>query len=546
MKMRVKQIISIALAASLAAGLTACKSSQQADGTATQNHFSVFLLGSGSEPTEDNKILKKIEDELGYTYDFEYAMSGHEDERIGVMMSSGDYPDIVQLGDDKLIQAGAVVPLDEYISKEETPNLYEFLEPIDKKARYTDGHIYALPGYGRPVYGEDETGDYWGPAFWIQKRVLEEAGYPEVKTLDQYFDLIEKYREAHPDTNGISTIGYEILAAPGYEWVLTTAPNYLDGNPNDGDVVVDKETYKAKIYANSDFAKRYFKKLNEEYANGIIDPECFTQSKDQYTSKIASGRVLGMFDQHWVFQPGETSLSAQKMYEYQYVPLPITFEENIDPWYRVEEQLNINQGLAVSVNCEHPEEVVKMLETFMSEDWQKIFQWGIEGEDYMVNDEGRFYRTPEQRVEQDDQMWAPANKITLFYDAMPKRTGLYTDGNSTSPGMQPEEFEATLNDYDKAFLAAYGKNNWADFLNEPPTNPKYFPAWNIDLIDTSEADYANQKLTDLSVKHLPEIIMSGDGFEKTWKSYCDEIDTINIAAYEERMNEQIQWRLENW
>ncbi|MFR3166213.1 MAG: hypothetical protein ACLTQG_30725 [Hungatella sp.] len=29
-------------------------------------------------------------------------------------------------------------------------------------------------------------------AFWIQTRVLKWAGYPEVKTMDQYFDLIRK------------------------------------------------------------------------------------------------------------------------------------------------------------------------------------------------------------------------------------------------------------------------------------------------------------------------------------------------------------------
>lgn len=545
--MKAKKIISIAAAmAMLTAGLTACGPSKEAKNGNEEIHFSVSLNPASSEPTENNKILKKIKEELGYTFDFEYAISGHEGERIGVMISSGDYPDLIHIGDDALIQAGALVPLDEYISKEKTPNLYEFIEPIEKKARYTDGHIYALPNYGRPSYGENNAGDYWGPAFWIQKRVLAEAGYPEVKTLDQYFDLINKYKEAHPETNGISTIGYEILAAPGFEWVLTTAPNYLDGNPNDGDVVVDKEKYEAKIYANSDFAKKYFQKLNEEFAKGTIDPECFTQSKDQYTSKIASGRVLGMFDQHWVFQPGEISLTNQKMFENTYVPLAITFDESIKPWYMVEEQININQGLAITTSCKNPEAAVMMLEEFMSEKWQKIFQWGIEGEDYLVNDEGRFYRTPEQRAEQEDQMWQADNKVATFYDAMPKREGKYTDGNGTSPAQQPEEFEAVLNDYDKEFLKASGKANWTDFLNDPYPNPKYFPAWNIDLVDQSDADYARQKLTDLSVKHLPNIISAGANFENAWKTYCDEISVLNIKAYEDRINEQIQWRLKNW
>ena len=35
-------------------------------------------------------------------------------------------------------------------------------------------------------------------AFWIQTRVLKWAEYPEIKTMDQYFDLIERYNEANP------------------------------------------------------------------------------------------------------------------------------------------------------------------------------------------------------------------------------------------------------------------------------------------------------------------------------------------------------------
>ena len=41
-------------------------------------------------------------------------------------------------------------------------------------------------------------------------------------------------------------------------------------------------------------AVKYFKKLNEEYQKGIVDPESFTQTYDEYISKLSTGRVLGM------------------------------------------------------------------------------------------------------------------------------------------------------------------------------------------------------------------------------------------------------------
>ena len=56
---------------------------------------------------------------------------------------------------------------------------------------------------------------------------------------------------------------------------------------------------------------RYYQKLNEMNALGLVDKETFTQNYDQYMAKISSGAVLGMFDQHWNFQDAENSLITQ-------------------------------------------------------------------------------------------------------------------------------------------------------------------------------------------------------------------------------------------
>jgi putative aldouronate transport system substrate-binding protein len=49
------------------------------------------------------------------------------------------------------------------------------------------------------------------------------------------------------------------------------------------------------------------------------------------------------------------------------------------------------------------------------------------------------------------------------------------------------------------------------------------------------------------VKHLPKTIMAKPAdFEKVWKDYTDEIGKVNIKAYEDRINDQIKWRIDNW
>lgn len=125
--------------------------------------------------------------------------------------------------------------------------------------------------------------------------------------------------------------------------------------------------------------------------------------------------------------------------------------------------------------------------------------------------------------------------------------GTYSDGNATDAGSQPEEFYASLKPEDRALLDAYGHKTWTDFFSPAPENPVYYPAWQIDLIDGSEASVANKQMNDASLKFLPQAIMAGTSqFDSVWDQYVNAYKAINVKAYEDRINEQIQWRLKNW
>lgn len=120
--------------------------------------------------------------------------------------------------------------------------------------------------------------------------------------MDEYFDLIERYYEANPTMeDGTTNIPYTILCDDWRYFCLENAPQFLDGYPNDGSVMVDTETLQVIDYNTTPTAKRYFGKLNEEFKKGIVDPESFTQTYDEYIAKLSTGRVLGMIDQWWDF-----------------------------------------------------------------------------------------------------------------------------------------------------------------------------------------------------------------------------------------------------
>ncbi|KAA9005340.1 sugar ABC transporter substrate-binding protein [Paenibacillus spiritus] len=498
--------------------------------------LSVFIDSPYQQPTSDNKIYKMLKEKTGVSLNMEFLV-GDLQQKLGVMIAGGDYPDLMT-GNDKLIAAGAFIPLEDLIEKY-APNLKEHYAAVWNQMKDpATGHIFVLPNFNVFTGKFNETA-YEGPGFYLQKDVLKEMGYPTPKTLDEYFDIIAKYKEKHPDMIGFETLNFDWRTFP-----LQNPPEHLAGHPNDGGVIV--ENGKAQIFADKDIAKNYYKKLNEINAQGLMDQEALVQNYDQYLAKIASGKVIGMFDQHWNFSDGEKSLISQGKTGSTYVGFPLVYDGATE-YYRDRPSVNINRGYGISVKAKDPERIIKFLDSLMTEEWQKTLQWGIEGEDYMVKEDGSFYRTAEQRAHADDNTWKLANKAEAFFYNMPKMQGTYSDGNATDPGTQPQEFFDSLKPQDQEILKAYGHKTWAEFFKEPGENPVYYPAWSIDLVDGSPAKLANTKLNDLSVKYLPKAVMAKPAdFEKVWQEYVNKISKINIKAYEDRINEQIQWRIDNW
>ncbi len=510
--------------------------------------ISFFISDPGQSPTHSNKIYKLIKEKLGVTCRFEFLV-GDKEQKIGVMVAAGDYPDVVSVDSDSVSQftgAGDLIPLEDLITKN-APNLQKHYEPYKNKVIDTsDNHFYVMANYGR-IYGEYKANVWEGPAFWIQKAVLQEFGYPKVKTLDQYFDLIEKYKQKYPEIYGQPTIGFEILSDGWRDFCLKNPPEYLVGYPNDGGVVVNRETNIADFFWDKDYAKRYYKKLNEINSKGLIDPETFTMNYDQYMSKLSSGRVLGMFDQHWNFNNAERTLITANKIERTYAPCPLVFDEKTKDYYYDRPVLNVNTGFAITKNCRRPDRVIMFFDALMTEEWQKILGWGIEGEDYLVDNNGVFSRNQEQRDHSTDNDWILGNQAYTLWYYGPKMEGTYADGNACTPNFQQKEFYGSLKDYDKDFLKAYGFKNWTDFFSPAPENRISYPAWQIDLVDGSPASMAETKLEDIGIKYLPRVILTKpDQFDEIWDKYVDELHKENIKAYLDRINEQLKWRADNW
>ena len=511
--------------------------------------FTAFFAVPGTEINDDNEIQQKIAEITGAKCKETWLTGQTAEEAVGTMIAGGEYPDFIDGGDGmaQLYDAGALVALDDYI--DDYPNIKEYLTDQEwDKLRQEDGHIYWIQQF-QNIYGEEKATIHNDEAFWIQTRVLEWAGYPEVKTMDQYFDLIEAYQEANPTMeDGTENIPYTILCEDWRYFCLENAPQFLDGYPNDGSVIVDPEELKVIDYNTTPTAVKYFQKLNEEYHKGIVDPESFTQTYDEYIAKLSTGRVLGMIDQWWNFAYNvNDSLKQQGLDEQgcDYVPLPITIEEGIqNRWHCSGSVLNEASGLAITTSCEDVEGALQFIDDLLSQEVHDLRYWGVEGEDYEVDENGLFYRTEEQRLEASDTAYKASHLCTYSY--FPQYAGTSRDGiNAMQPQYQPTEFFDGLSDDVKKCFEAYGAETYVDMLGTSEAPGPWYPMYSYsnNMTTSTPGGMALTKMGEIKHEYLPKVVMAED-FDAAWDEYMEAYESCDPQAFLDEMQEELDRRME--
>ncbi|MBQ3762532.1 MAG: extracellular solute-binding protein [Clostridia bacterium] len=525
--------------------------------------LTVFRGDPGDQPTEDNKIYKLIEEKFGVTFKFEF-LAGDLNEKLGLMIAGEDYPDLFDGGNsaDLIINAGALINLLDYINPDDTPRLWEHIEPqkarlIEKDANGNDV-LYIIPNYGL-ADGDQIANSVGGPAFFIQKQVLAWADYPEIKTLNEYFDLLEEFILDNPtNADGTPYTGFAILCEDWRHFCLINPVQHLMGRPNDGEVYIcvteqnyevtgndPSEPFKTETFIDKPYAKAYYEKLNEAFHNGLISQDTFVMNYDQYIAAISSGTVLGMFDQAWDFGTATSALIDAGMDENTYVALGLVYDPEYVNGVEIEEHYlngsvpNVRRGFGISVKSEYAERIVAMWEEMLSNEWQLIFNWGIEGEDYYVEN-GRLMMTAEQYANTNDANWKLANKAEGFFQSSPKKQGWIMDGefegNAWEPGNQPEIVLGLMNEYDQAFLSAYGYSKFADFVNPPIELAPYGEAWQIDY---TPVDVDHTKFLQIQDQRLPELITCDPAeFDAKWDAFVEEIAPY-ATAFADYMQEAV-------
>ncbi|MGN8647449.1 ABC transporter substrate-binding protein [Gracilibacillus sp. HCP3S3_G5_1] len=524
-------------------------STEEADNEESDGEIYTYDFFDASGPGEDintseTTIGKMFEEETGVNFDIEHIV-GDVNQKIGTMIASGEYPELLnaEQSTDAVIDAGGFIPLNDLL-EEHAPNIMKMYGPYLDFMKRDDGNIYIIPsgashGFAKPANVEQG-------AWWIKREVLKELDYPHPKTLDEYFAIIEEYTEANPQIDGANTIGFTALTDDWRFFALSNQPNHLAGYPNDGGIMVDMETHEATVYPNKPETERWLRKLNELSDKGLFDQESFTQNYDEYLAKLTTGRVVGFFDYRWQVGDAMNTLQEDDDPYNDYMAFPIVFEEGIKDQYLDPVGFTASPGMGITVGTSEEDQIriIKFLDHMAKEDTQKLITWGIEGETYEIDDDGRYYRTEEQIELTRSTEFRDDFGFTYFEWGWPRMNGLYEDGNAVEPPKQPEVATMMYDDGDKEFLDAYGIETFTELFSEPDERP-WYPAWDTPIETGSPAQLYEQQLDDLMKRKFPEIIFADPSeFDSQWESYLDEFEGLPYEEYEEVITESVKRKVE--
>lgn len=403
-----KRVLSALLSAALLTGaLSGCNgktdpqgSGGSVGGTGTPElTYWIKMDATKISPTTDNfgTILcyQEMAKNTGVNVKFTHPPAGQEDDSFNIMISGGQWPDMIHWdwgnnmsgGPDKAIEDGIILDLTEIID-EKCPNLKAFLDeyPEIRAAMTTDeGHIYCFPNI-YPYYEED-TLIVANRGYQIRADWLKEAGLEAPETIDEWYEVLKAFK-----SRGTNAAGQEIYPMVSQKLssktsMLRTLANAWGGL--DYDFYVEDGVVKYGPIQ-PEF-KEYLTTMHQWYEEGLINPNFSTIDLKEVNAMVTNeqtgawfyGLGAGMGVYIKAFNEDESKIAGIKF--------PVVNKGDTPKYTILDNYPFVGLGTALSTKCKDVDAACKWLDYHYSEEGRMLMNWGVKGVSYDLDENGEPY-----------------------------------------------------------------------------------------------------------------------------------------------------------
>ena len=329
-------------------------------------------------------VTKKIQEDLNLEIEF---VTG-DDTKLNTYFAGEDLPDIITIFDANSSIAKSASqwayslndlaekydPYFYQVAKEDTLNWFKM----------EDGKTYGYPGYSNSQEDYDSGNLNASTAFVIRKDIYEALGQPSMSTPEEFLDVLMQIKEQFPDV-----IPFGSNSMTSDEGSLGKDLQNFLGVPIENE---DGTWYDRQM--DEDYLT-WIKTLNQAYKNGCSSDDNFSDDGTAHEEKVKAGKY------GCIFIGGTPQRSG---------PLQTWYSTNPDAMYiaidgpqsTMGREITLAQaGLSgwpvnyITKNCSDPVKAIELFTYLLTDEAGILTTYGIEGETYQINDEGKYELLPE-------------------------------------------------------------------------------------------------------------------------------------------------------
>lgn len=337
--------------------------------------------GSVLKSFNEMGAYKEMEKITGTKVEFQHPPSGQEADQFNLMLASGKLPDIIEYnwasvakGPDNAIKEKRIIRLNELI-EEHAPNLTKILNehPEWKKLITTDeGNIYVFPF----IRGHEELLTFHGPV--IRKDWLDKVNLPVPKTIDDWEKALTAFRDQDPNGNGQKdeipflltmgdiNVGHAFIGA----WGITTEFYQDNGTVKYGPIQPEY--------------KEFLTLMNRWYKEGLIDKDYATTDSKLKDAKMTGDQLGSIVTYNGSGIGRYTSLMKDSKPDFTLIGTTYPVLKEGDKALGQMDFPFRGDGGAISATAKNPEELVKWMDFRYGEQGHMLFNFGVEGESYVM------------------------------------------------------------------------------------------------------------------------------------------------------------------
>lgn len=311
------------------------------------------------------KLNELLAERYGIQCELHFEGFGSYTQQLNLMLTTAGEVDVFYVGGGPttFVNNGMIYDITDLWENNATDEFKAMFPEAYMEANKVGGRLYAVPAN---VNFSNEILVHANKSMMDQMGIVPDD--EKIWTLDEIHDLVVKAKETFPDIYGI---------APQSKGTLVNQLNWESlGDPYNIGVVPDRGASR-KVISITDCEEyiEFSKTMNQWYNEGLIMQDVLSTT-ESWSTLVPSGRAFCDFDAG--AYPNGTTTEDSKFYN-------LTLYPN---WSAANCAVRLGWGIAG--NCKNPEAAFTLLQaTYMDPDVCNLLSYGIEGENYIVDENGK-------------------------------------------------------------------------------------------------------------------------------------------------------------